>query len=126
MEVMSNEHRKRCADQYRVSWKYTIQEREHLMKEYATDEEVNNALSEIVQNGHSIMAYSRDEQISIAMEVVQRTGKSVRINAMTIHPSKPISSGERIFRSIVTLVVFAFAMVIIIGIFIALISMVGG
>lgn len=96
------------------------------MKEYATDEEVNNALSEIVQNGHSIMAYSRDEQISIAMEVVQRTGKSVRINAMTIHPSKPISSGERIFRSIVTLVVFAFAMVIIIGIFIALISMVGG
>ena len=91
---------------------------------YATDEEVSNALSEIIPENHSVMGYSRDEQIAVALDVVRRTGKSIRINAMQIHPSTPVSFVEKVFRGIVTLVVLTVIAIILMGIVVALASMV--
>ncbi len=87
---------------------------------YATEEEISSTLSQIIPNGHSVMGYSREEQIDIAMEVARRTGKSLRINAMQIHPSTPISFGEKIFRAIVVLVSLGSIAVILIGLLVAL------
>lgn len=83
---------------------------------YLTDKEISDALSEIIPDGHSVMGYTRDEQIEVAKEIVRRTGKSIKINAMQIHPSPTISFGEKIFRGFVTLIVFLFVATLVIGV----------
>jgi hypothetical protein len=89
---------------------------------YVTQEEINEVLSDIVPNNRSVGGYTREEQIGLASEVVRRTGKSIRINAMTIHPSTPISFGEKLYRAAVNLAIFFFVVILIMGCLIAVIG----
>lgn len=89
---------------------------------YATNEEIENSLREIIPPDNSAMGYSREEQIDIAREIVRRTGKSIRINAMTIHPATPLSRGEKLFQAFITIVILAFTAVLVLGCLVALAS----
>lgn len=93
---------------------------------YATQEEISSAVSEIVPKGHSVMGYPRQDQIDVAMEVARRTGKSVRLNAMTIHPDMPISFGEKLYRAFVAVLTVGVILIVGVGILVALAALVAG
>lgn len=93
---------------------------------YATNEEVSKAVSEIIPDGHSLMGYSRDTQIEVAKEVVQRAGKSVRINAMQIHPSTSVSFAESAFRGIIMGISAIIAIIVVAGLVVAILAWIFG
>lgn len=90
---------------------------------YATNEEIESSLHDIIPPDNSVMGYSREEQIDIAREIVQRTGKSIRINAMTIHPAPMLSRGEKLYQAFIVIVTLAFISILVIGCLTALVSM---
>ena len=93
---------------------------------YATQAEITEALKGIVPEGNYVMGYSRDDQIEIASAVARKIGKSVEINAMTLHPSKPIPFGEKIIQVVGAIVMIVFIAIIVLGLLLAIASTIAG